>query len=579
MSSLLQRSEPIYVNSQLIAVTMYLVCNVSIQYIKWMQRGNFRSIKLALKDAPQIHRDSILSLLSDNPIRIIENLGLNPSTKTFVCCTQCFSTYDLDNRSNIPNTCSFKQTPTSTACDTPLWVKKLSRPQVFAQTELVFTEDHSQPRPHTPNLSAPTLITADLAPSKTFTVHNIKEWIGRLYSRPDMEKFLEQDPVIHGVNEPMVDIWDGNILRNFCGYDQRLWFDRPHNEGRLIFAFNYDGLNPYGNKEAGKKVSICGLYLVCLNLPRAIRYNIANMCILGVIPGPREPSLNQLNHCLRPIVNDFLFLWYQGIFLSHTHLYPDGRWVRAAIVPAVLDRLASDQVSGHSFRSKHCCRRCWNEDADDLDYDSFRMRSNFEHRLLAERWQAASSEPERQQLFDQYHIRWTEFNRLPYWDFSKFPVFDTMHGFYQRMLHHHVRKVWGMNIQEMDGWGKSFDKPSSDAPTAEEMTSARATFRDGSSSLLRKLPIKVLRQLCRENELRHGLTKSKSVGLLLAYVRCPPFHDSSSHANHFQSESLKVADPNMIRTWINIQTHLLSSSASSFGMQPNQHWIAYLWAA
>ncbi|KAF8225965.1 hypothetical protein L208DRAFT_1105429, partial [Tricholoma matsutake] len=63
----------------------------------------------------------------------------------------------------------------------------------------------------------------------------------------------------------------------------------PGNESRLIFSLNM-------NKQGGKKVLTGGIYIVCLNLPPAIRYNMENMFLVGIIPGPHEPSLYQINY-------------------------------------------------------------------------------------------------------------------------------------------------------------------------------------------------------------------------------------------------------------------------------------------
>lgn len=87
------------------------------------------------------------------------------------------------------------------------------------------------------------------------------------------------------------DIWDAPGLRELleelnpaCPF-----FKVPGNESRLIFSLNM-------NKQGGKKVLTGGIYIVCLNLPPAIRYNMENMFLVGIIPGPHEPSLYQINY-------------------------------------------------------------------------------------------------------------------------------------------------------------------------------------------------------------------------------------------------------------------------------------------
>jgi hypothetical protein len=63
----------------------------------------------------------------------------------------------------------------------------------------------------------------------------------------------------------MRDIFDGETLRNFKGPDGR-HFSFGKGEGRYVFSLSVDFFNPLGNKQAGKKVSVGLISLVCLNL-------------------------------------------------------------------------------------------------------------------------------------------------------------------------------------------------------------------------------------------------------------------------------------------------------------------------
>lgn len=50
------------------------------------------------------------------------------------------------------------------------------------------------------------------------------------------------------------------------------------------------------------------LYLVIENLPRAHRYKLENIIIVGCIPGPKEPKKN-INTYLRPLIDELQGLW------------------------------------------------------------------------------------------------------------------------------------------------------------------------------------------------------------------------------------------------------------------------------
>ena len=72
--------------------------------------------------------------------------------------------------------------------------------------------------------------------------------------------------------------------------------------------------------------------MACLNIPLDVRYKRENIYLAGVLPGPKAPSLQQVNHFLRPIVQELLPLWNSGVDLSRTALRSYGRVVRAALV-------------------------------------------------------------------------------------------------------------------------------------------------------------------------------------------------------------------------------------------------------
>ncbi|KAG6326380.1 hypothetical protein ID866_12709 [Astraeus odoratus] len=51
----------------------------------------------------------------------------------------------------------------------------------------------------------------------------------------------------------------------------------------------------------------CGIIsCACLNLPLEMCYKPENMHLVGIIPGPEEPSGDQLNHFLDPLINDMV---------------------------------------------------------------------------------------------------------------------------------------------------------------------------------------------------------------------------------------------------------------------------------
>ena len=58
--------------------------------------------------------------------------------------------------------------------------------------------------------------------------------------------------------------------------------NRPHSAGPIYWAIN--------------------------ELPREDRFLQVNAICSGILPGPKEPNQQQMNHCLEPVVNKFTIL-------------------------------------------------------------------------------------------------------------------------------------------------------------------------------------------------------------------------------------------------------------------------------
>ena len=55
---------------------------------------------------------------------------------------------------------------------------------------------------------------------------------------------------------------------------------------------------------------------ICLgNLTRKIyrRFRVSNLILTSIFPGPKEQTCDQVQRCLRPIVNDLYDLWKNGV--------------------------------------------------------------------------------------------------------------------------------------------------------------------------------------------------------------------------------------------------------------------------
>jgi hypothetical protein len=173
---------------------------------------------------------------------------------------------------------------------------------------------------------------------KTFGYQTMKSWLGRLLSRPDIEKAIaettsqRQQPIFPRIQNlwvpgPIKDVWDAEVFCSFQGPDGQSWLDAPPGELRLIVSLFVDWFNPFGNKTAGKSVSVGTIYMVCMNLPVHLRYQIENVYLVGIIPSPQEPNIDHVNNYLRPLIDELLLLWHTGVYFLRTVDYLYGRLV------------------------------------------------------------------------------------------------------------------------------------------------------------------------------------------------------------------------------------------------------------
>ncbi|TFY77450.1 hypothetical protein EWM64_g6562 [Hericium alpestre] len=178
------------------------------------------------------------------------------------------------------------------------------------------------------------------------------------------------------------------------------------------------------------------------------------MYLVGVVPGPSKPSLDQINHALRPLVDDLSRFWKPGVFLSRTSEHKEGRHVFAALIPLVCDLLGAKQVAGFSsHNSKYFCTYCLLpiDEIENFNKETWPPCDFEEHKVRAKLWRDAKTVEERDKVFNDFGVRWTELFRLEYWNAILFIVVESMHLLYLGLLATHCREIWGMDVKMLDG--------------------------------------------------------------------------------------------------------------------------------
>lgn len=101
-------------------------------------------------------------------------------------------------------------------------------------------------------------------------------------------------------NDTLADIYDANVWRDFATDRYGNFLKHP---GNLLLALNCDWCQPFFNTQ----YSVGALYLTILNLPGKEHYNLENIILVCIIPGPKEPKLT-LNPLLVPFVEELIWL-------------------------------------------------------------------------------------------------------------------------------------------------------------------------------------------------------------------------------------------------------------------------------
>ncbi|KAE9397095.1 hypothetical protein BT96DRAFT_762752, partial [Gymnopus androsaceus JB14] len=83
------------------------------------------------------------------------------------------------------------------------------------------------------------------------------------------------------------------------------------------FSMHVDFFNPNRTTHRGAHDSIGVISCANLALDSSIRYRPEYM-YMTIIPGPNEPSYDELDHYIRPVIEQFVLTWRPGLKVSRT---------------------------------------------------------------------------------------------------------------------------------------------------------------------------------------------------------------------------------------------------------------------
>lgn len=512
--------EPAVVAALLTVLLMNLVFHLSRRATSILLVG-MRCMLLA-HDASQ---DS--AKIPSDPRAVLKGFSLDPHCSSFLQCPDCYALYPYSGTvtSISPEfkNCTHRPTPSSPPCDAALWEQRRLGGKIVH------------------------------APRRKYIHQNLKEWVGRLLTRPGVEEVL-REPCNKPETSTMEDIWDAPVLRNFKDVDEKSFFRDRQGELRLAFSLNVDGFHPLHMLESKQTLSCTAIYMVVLNFPPTLRYLFRNMYLAGVIPGPGKPSLDQINHVLSLLVQELLDFW-RGVFYTITFASASGLLTKGVMIPLVCDMLAARQICGlGSATSTWFCTCCFLtiQEIENLDRSSWPPRDLKEQVKQARLWKTSKSEDDRNAIFKAYGVRWSVLLDLPYWNPILFSVVDSMHSAYLGLFQTHCRRIWRINISVEGGDGTLIIPSKTDPrPKDSVMSYWLDIIRNADTDLLydelKDCTKSILWHVCRDNNIRSAGTRSQLISNIIKWVSFTGtyVHNQSvtlCQRSRVTSESIELSD-------------------------------------
>ncbi|WAR63261.1 hypothetical protein PtB15_18B343 [Puccinia triticina] len=508
MTSPFLNTRPVFTYAILAASMFTILLSASNLSSSWLLRKQRQLIELTLRlglnssSAPRPLTATENAALNKLPVDIhtvIKWLKLDPIIVCLNCCSRCFATYPPDR---TPRNCFHQEDIIDKEVDgDPLSIPDIPEIPEERETAKRIPQQSQAPK-ETPISSKfggePLLQPGTNVPIETpisskfcgepllqpgtnvlirkFAFQRLNDWLGRLFSRPGIENALDQslstspaDPS----HEMITDIHDSAIWHEFKGPDGSPF---TATSGNLVFGLFIDGINPYGSKQGGKHVSITFVVLVCLTLPYSLRFLPENVFLVGIAPGPKEPSLTQTNWILNPLVQQLKSLWTNGLFLSSTPLHPKGRQIFAALLPVFADLPALRRAIGFAGHAsaEFMCSFCNILKENIRNLAEWSPRTSKNHIKWAHASRDAHTAKDRAAIFAEHGVQYSVLTELSYWRPIEYQALDSMHNLLLGLLKWHCIRFWAIS-NKLDN---EEDHPLAIIPVAEMLQVSAAAVSD-----------------------------------------------------------------------------------------------------
>lgn len=275
-------------------------------------------------------------------------------------------------------------------------------------------------------------------PLKVYSYKSVKESLYAMMCRPGILQQCEEWRSRKIPTNCMFDVYDGKVWSEFMVYKEKPFLAEKYN---LALMVNVDWFQPFKFSE----YSVGVIYLAILNLPRTMRYKIENILIVGIIPGPKEPS--SLNTYMSPLVDELLDLWENGLSIE---IGAQAANVRAALICAACDIPAARKLCGFLGHSSSHCPRCnirfsYDKEYKKMDYSGiteYTSKSNSLHVQHAEATRLCHTQAKKEAYEHEHGSRYSELMRLPYFDCVRFTIIDPMHNLFLGTSKYILKNIW-----------------------------------------------------------------------------------------------------------------------------------------